>query len=45
MYWRVGTAYYKRTRAQNREAFQQVVKLGPPSGLLAFDGDVAVGWL
>ncbi len=44
MYWRIGTAYYKRPRAENREAFQQVVKQGPPPGLLAFDGDVAVGW-
>jgi GNAT superfamily N-acetyltransferase len=44
MYWRIGTAYYKRPRAENREAFQQVVKQGPPPGLLAFDGDLAVGW-
>jgi GNAT superfamily N-acetyltransferase len=44
MYWRIGTAYYKRPRVENREAFQQVVKQGPPPGLLAFDGDLAVGW-
>jgi hypothetical protein len=44
MYWRTGTAYYKRPRAENREAFQQVLKQGPPPGLLAFDGDLAVGW-
>ena len=44
MYWRIGTAFYKRPRAQNGEAFQQVVKQGPPPGLLAFDGDLAMGW-
>ena len=25
-------------------AFREIVKRGPPPGLLAFDGDVAVGW-
>jgi hypothetical protein len=29
---------------QNKAAFRKVVKSGPPPGLLAFDGDVAVGW-
>jgi GNAT superfamily N-acetyltransferase len=28
----------------NQEAFREVVKKGPPPGLLAFDGDLAVGW-
>jgi GNAT superfamily N-acetyltransferase len=44
MYWRIGTAYRKRPRAANRVAFRDVVRRGPPPGLLAFDGDVAVGW-
>jgi GNAT superfamily N-acetyltransferase len=44
MYWRIGSAYHKRPREKNRAAFRQVVKRGPPPGLLAFDGDVAVGW-
>ena len=34
-----------RDRARrNKAAFREVVKHGPPPGLLAFDGDVAVGW-
>jgi GNAT superfamily N-acetyltransferase len=44
MYWRIGSAYRKRPREQNRAAFRAVVKRGPPPGLLAFDGPVAVGW-
>ena len=44
MYWRIGTAYQKRPREENRLAFREVVKRGPPPGLLAFDGDRAVGW-
>jgi GNAT superfamily N-acetyltransferase len=44
MYWRIGSAYRKRSRALNKAAFREVVKRGPPPGLLAFDGDVAVGW-
>ena len=37
-------AYRKRPREKNKAAFREVVKRGPPPGLLAFDGDVAVGW-
>jgi GNAT superfamily N-acetyltransferase len=44
MYWRIGRAIRKRPRAENRAAFRNVVKFGPPPGLLAFDGDMAVGW-
>ena len=44
MYWRIGSAYRQRPRGQNKAAFREVVKGGPPPGLLAFDGDVAVGW-
>ena len=44
MYWRIGNAYRKRQGAQNKAAFQKIVKGGPPPGLLAFDGDLAVGW-
>jgi len=44
MYWRIGAAYRKRPRDDNKSAFRQVVKRGPPPGLIAFDGDVAVGW-
>jgi GNAT superfamily N-acetyltransferase len=44
MYWRVGSLYRKRPREENKVAFRQVVKRGPPPGLLAFDSKVAVGW-
>ena len=44
MYWRIGSAYRKRSRGKNKAAFREVVTHGPPPGLLAFDGDVAVGW-
>jgi GNAT superfamily N-acetyltransferase len=44
MYWRIGSAYRKRPAADNEADFQQVVAAGPPPGLLAFDGERAVGW-
>lgn len=44
MYWRVGAAYRKGPRDKNKSAFREIVKRGPPPGLIAFDGDVAVGW-
>jgi GNAT superfamily N-acetyltransferase len=44
MYWRIGAAYRKRPREKNKAAFREVVRRGPPPGLLAFDGDLAVGW-
>jgi GNAT superfamily N-acetyltransferase len=44
MYWRIGSAYRDRRREKNKAAFREVVRRGPPPGLLAFDGDVAVGW-
>lgn len=44
MYWRIGAAYRKVSRDRNKAAFQEIVKRGPPPGLVAFDGDVAVGW-
>jgi GNAT superfamily N-acetyltransferase len=44
MYWRIGAAYRTKPRERNKEAFREVVKRGPPPGLLAFDGDLAVGW-
>ena len=31
-------------RADRKAAFQDVVNRGPPPGLLAFEGDKAVGW-
>jgi GNAT superfamily N-acetyltransferase len=44
MYWRIGSAYRKRGESENKTDFQQVVQAGPPPGLLAFDGKLAVGW-
>ena len=44
MYWRIGDGYRQRAAESNKAALRQVVKRGPPPGLLAFDGDVAVGW-
>lgn len=44
MYWRLGPEYHQRPREKNKAALRRIVKRGPPPGLLAFDGDVAVGW-
>src|SRR4029453_17364077 len=44
MYCRIGSAYRRQPAAKNKAAFRQVVKNGPAPGLLAFDGDRAVGW-
>ena len=44
MYWRIGGAYRDRPRERNRSDLHAVVLRGPPPGLLAFDGDTAVGW-
>lgn len=44
MYWRIGNAYRKTPHETNKAAFHEVVKRGPPPGLLAFHGDLAVGW-
>lgn len=44
MYWRIGNEYTRRPRAANKTAFCELVTSGPPPGLLALDGDLAVGW-
>ena len=44
MYWRIGSAYRKRPREKNKAAFREVVMAGPPPGLLAFAGELAIGW-
>src|SRR5262245_4280929 len=44
IYWRIGSAYRRRPRARNKAAFREIVRSGPPPGLLAFEGDLAVGW-
>jgi GNAT superfamily N-acetyltransferase len=44
MYWRIGNDYRKNPREKNKAALKKIVKQNPPIGLLAFDGDIAVGW-
>jgi GNAT superfamily N-acetyltransferase len=44
MYWRIGAAYHKRPREENKQALREIVERGPPPGLLAFEGDKPVGW-
>jgi GNAT superfamily N-acetyltransferase len=44
MYWRLGADYHKRDRALNKRDFRRLVKKGPPPGLLAFEGEKAIGW-
>ena len=44
MYWRIGPAYRTRPRDQNKAALRDLTEQGPPPGLLACDGDLAVGW-
>jgi GNAT superfamily N-acetyltransferase len=44
MYWRVGGAYRKNGGAKNKAAFRAMVRQGPPPGLLALEGERAVGW-
>jgi GNAT superfamily N-acetyltransferase len=44
MWWRLGSGYHDRTYDQNKASFKRIVKKGPPPGLLAYDGDLAVGW-
>jgi hypothetical protein len=44
MYWRIGSAYRKRPREINKDAFHRIVQESPPPGLVAFDGGTAMGW-
>jgi len=44
MYWRIGPAYHERPREQNKADLRRLAESGRPPGLLAFDGDIAVGW-
>jgi GNAT superfamily N-acetyltransferase len=44
MYCRIGSAYKRRPASANKAAFRKIVRQGPPPGLLAFEGDLAVGW-
>jgi GNAT superfamily N-acetyltransferase len=44
MYWRLGGTYRDRPREANKEALRNIVRQGSPPGLLAFDGELPVGW-
>ncbi len=44
MYWRIGSDYRKRPDQVNKADFHEVVRQGPPPGLLAFAGGLPVGW-
>lgn len=44
MWWRVPAKEWGIGNDHNREAFHEVVASGDPTGLLAYDGDAAVGW-
>lgn len=44
MYPRIGNTYRRRSGETNKTAFREIVRRGPPPGLVAFDGDLPVGW-
>jgi hypothetical protein len=44
MYWRIGPRYRDRPRADNKDDLRTLAGRPQPPGLLAFDGDRAVGW-
>jgi GNAT superfamily N-acetyltransferase len=44
MYWRIGPRYRDRPRADNRRDLRRLAASARPPGLLALDGDRAVGW-
>src|SRR6266567_9579112 len=44
MNWRIGREYQRRSPEANKADFNEIVKRGPAPGLLAFEGDLAVGW-
>lgn len=43
-YWLDGPRYRERPRDKNKTVLRNAAKHGPPPGLLAFSGDLAVGW-
>jgi len=44
MYWRLGPRYHERPRAENKRELRNLAASGRPTGLLGFDGALAVGW-
>lgn len=45
MYWRIKRSEFEARKGEgNRQAFQQIVEGGRVPGILAYDGDMPVGW-
>jgi hypothetical protein len=45
MWWRMRAGEWKIVpRDEKRERFRMIVEAGPPPGILAYDGETAVGW-
>jgi len=45
MWWRMTQTEFNRQQGEpNKQAIRQIVERGDPPGLLAYDGDKAVGW-
>jgi len=44
MYCRIGSEYKRRPTAANKADLREIVRQGPPPGLIAFDGELPVGW-
>ena len=44
MYWRIGPKYHKRDRIINKGELRQIISSGRFTGLLAFVGNIPVGW-
>ncbi len=44
MYWRIGSHYRKHPSEINKTEFHRIVAEGPPPGIIAFDGELAVAW-
>jgi len=44
MYWSLGPRYHERPRVENKRDLCNLAVSERPTGLLAFDGTLAVGW-
>ena len=45
MWWRRSSSEFRASSGDgNKRAFRKIVEKGPAPGILAYDGDVAVGW-
>jgi GNAT superfamily N-acetyltransferase len=44
-YWSIGANYRDRSPEANRQDLRTLVQIGPPPGLIAFDGETPVGWV